>query len=183
MYHVRPVLRDFALWLIMTPLFLVEILAFQSLQQNLALDDPAQVRQTFGQVVEYRQSHQFNRPDRYEVRYCFHIPNDPTCYTSNNGFGQHNLPVDIDPHEWQESQQNNNRLLIRYLLSDPSINRPEAQFNQVPASVFLWAVLLVHNGNWFIELFHICRNYLRCLAAAEQQQVCIVRFWRTRLLQ
>ena len=77
MYHVRPVFRDLALWLILTPLFLVEVLAFQALQQSLALEDPAQFQRASGEVVEYRQTQGFNRPERYEIRYRFQVPHDP----------------------------------------------------------------------------------------------------------
>jgi hypothetical protein len=177
MYHVCPIFRDFRLWLILTPLFLVEILALQALQQHMALADSAQVQQVMGEVVEYRRVYNFNQAERFEIRFRFQVPSNTIWYTSNNGWGQHDLPVSIAQPIWLAAQHNQNRIRVHYLLRDPSINRPEGQFDPISTDLFVWSLLLLHNCYWFIELFLICRNYLRCTTAAEQQQIRIEKFW------
>lgn len=176
MFVVRPVAIHFAWWLILAPLLLIELRAFHALQETIALQDSSRARHAIAQVTD-----SVDRAHGADIRYQFQVPGDPTWYSAADAIGRRNLWMSVSDAAIETARQREGRIEVSYLPENPWANQPSGQAgNPVADGAGGWLLFLLLDVVWLGETFLLARNYLRCLLAAERQQPCHVRFWRTR---
>ena len=156
-YTIRPVLRDFVVWLLLAPLFFFEAQALTQLQYTLELQNGARVTRALADVTATRMS--ARGP---EIRYEFQVGNGaPIPAMSTSGWGDTWVPISRDA--WQRLQDNGGRIEVVYLPDAPQANQPIGRTGY---------------PMWLVESVQLVRNYARALANAERRKPVRQRFWR-----
>ena len=178
-FVIRPVLHHFLLWIMLAPIFLLEAHALHMLTQTMELQNTNRTRQVTANVVDYRM-----RASGPQVRYEFSLPNDSTVYTPKGSSGLGTPWIPITKEAWQESQQRNGAIPVRYLADNPHVSQPIGRVGYpVIDSLMHWAVFMLFDLVWLSELFMIVRNFLRSQVAVERRMVQRFRFWEVRRRQ
>jgi len=176
-FVVRPVLRHFALWLLLIPFILVELHIFDLFQQTLMLQDPTRARQTSATILDARAQN-----DGIDIRYTFQLSGDPTIYTASSLLGSSNSWTPITAQTWQQSSQQH-RITVTYLPQNPWINQPDGtQSHPVATSLLTWIVFVLFDLLGLAETFVMVRNFLAAQVAVERRRVERFRFWQSRRL-
>jgi hypothetical protein len=176
MFSVRPIPQHFVLWVLLAPLFLVEIYALREFLQLLALQDASRTQQAQAQIIDWRAS-----SVGPEVRYQFHVDGNPQEYTATsiNTLGG-TAWVPITQAAWQRARQHGQHVMVTYLRDNPWVNQPDGRLGSPLGDSFLaWALFLVFDLLWIAETIWIVRNYAICQAAAERREARRIRFWRS----
>jgi hypothetical protein len=177
MFVVRPIWKHLLFWVLLAPLLLVESRALGEFLDKLALRDPSRSRQCIAEVTEHRGGEK----DNIQIRYHFQIPGDPQQYSASDMTGRRNLWISITPATWEKVLQDNNRVSIGYLLSNPWVNEPVGiAGTPVVDSLFGWGLILAFDVFWAFETYLVVKTFRICRVAADERRECITRFWETR---
>ncbi|HEU5085827.1 MAG TPA: hypothetical protein VFT99_00230 [Roseiflexaceae bacterium] len=172
-YTVRPVVRDFVIWLLLAPLFFFEAQALTQLQYTLELQNQARVARALADVTATRMS--ARGP---EIRYEFQVGNGARIRAMNtSGWGDTWVPISRDA--WQRLQDSGDRIEVIYLPDAPQANQPVGRAGYpIGDSAFGWTMFALLDLVWLAETVQLVRNYARALANAERREPIRQRFWR-----
>ncbi len=174
MFVVRPVIWHFLWWALLAPLLLIEFTALHTLQETLALRDPARAQTAIAEAELQRDSGR-----EPVVRYRFKVPGDQTWYSASDMIGRRELWTPLTPDAATQARRGG-QISVTYLPENPWANQPVGRAgNPVVDSFAFWAMFLLIDLVWLAETLAIARNYLRCLHAAERREIMRFRFWRS----
>lgn len=174
MFTIRPIILHFGLWVLLAPLFIVEIQALDQLLYTIALQDAQRVRVAFADVTAARLSSRGP-----ELRYQFQTSasSEPIAAMNTSGWGETWIPVSNETwHQAQKQQQ----IRVLYLPEKPQANQPVGRVGSpIGDSAYSWGLFLIVDLLWIAETVMIARNFLHCQTAAERRVPTRMRFWQT----
>ena len=180
MYTVRPILKDFILWTLLMPLFLLEGKALSRFLDEFALNNPENRNQIIAEIYDYREGNDNN----IDIQYRFKLEGNPQQYSAFDDFlgKRYNLWRPISLETW-EAIKESRVIEVYYLKENPWINEP-VDVAGVPLldSFAGWAVILIYDLYWVYETYHIFKNYRRSQRDSEEGREKKYRYWKSQEL-